>query len=182
MSPRPPPIDTTRTGCSHKNRLAAWLADDIPRVIMLDKVFNFVGWNGTVTAWGCRPSSNTCPTSGGQDAINGANWCTNAKYPPQEVTYDKAALTPLEVKSNKSIVGVGSAGVLRGVGLRLANGVKNVIIQNIHITQLNPKYIWGGDAITLAGTDMVWIDHCKVPSSNRSQVRSDGERTGGERC
>lgn len=26
---------------------------------------------------------------------------------------------------------------------------------------LNPQYVWGGDAITLDGTDKVWIDHCK---------------------
>jgi pectin lyase len=36
--------------------------------------------------------------------------------------------------------------------------VSNIIIQNIKITELNPHYVWGGDAITLAGTDMVWID------------------------
>lgn len=32
-----------------------------------------------------------------------------------------------------------------------------MIIQNIHITDLNPQYIWGGDAITIAGSDQVWI-------------------------
>lgn len=32
-----------------------------------------------------------------------------------------------------------------------------MIIQNIHITDLNPQYIWGGDAITVAGSDQVWI-------------------------
>jgi pectin lyase len=36
--------------------------------------------------------------------------------------------------SYRSIVGVGSAGVIRGKGLRIANGVTNVIIQNVHIT------------------------------------------------
>ena len=87
-----------------------------------------------------------------------------------KVTYDTAALTPLEVKSNKSIVGVGSAGVLRGIGLRLANGVQNVIIQNIHITELNPKYIWGGDALTLAGADRVWIDHNKFSLIGRQMI------------
>ena len=135
---------------------------------MLDKVFDFVGSAGKVTAQGCRPAFNTCPNNGGQDAINYINWCTASKYPGLQVTYDKVAQTPLEVKSNKSIVGVGSAGVLRGIGLRLVNGVKNVIIQNIHITQLNPQYVWGGDAITLAGTDMVWIDHCKVRFTDHS--------------
>lgn len=57
---------------------------------------------------------------------------------------------------------MGNKGVLRGVGLRLANGAQNVIIQNIHITELNPQYIWGGDALTLVGADRVWVDHCKV--------------------
>jgi pectin lyase len=63
----------------------------------------------------------------------------------------------LTVGSNKSIIGVGAKGVLRGKGLRMANGAKNVIIQNIHITDLNPQYIWGGDAITVDGSDLIWV-------------------------
>ena len=27
---------------------------------------------------------------------------------------------------------------------------------------LNPQYVWGGDALTLDGADQVWIDHNKV--------------------
>ncbi|PUU75777.1 pectin lyase fold/virulence factor [Tuber borchii] len=121
---------------------------------MLKKEYNFIGSQGTVTEAGCRPASNTCPNSGGQDAINGPSWCTKSSYPSIQVTYDKAGTTYIDVKSNKSIVGKGSAGVIRGIGLRIANGVSNVIIQNVHFTELNPKYIWGGDAITLAGSDM----------------------------
>lgn len=44
----------------------------------------------------------------------------------------------------------------------MANGVKNIIIQNVHFTEINPKYVWGGDAISIAGADMIWIDHVKV--------------------
>ena len=114
---------------------------------------------------GCRPASNTCGSSG-QDAINHASWCDNgnagAGSYAVKVTYDKAGVNPINVAPNKSIIGVGKAGVIRGKGLRIANGSKNVIIQNIHITELNPKYIFGGDAITLAGSDLVWIDHVKV--------------------
>lgn len=73
------------------------------------------------------------------------------------VTYDKAALNPLLVGPNKSIVGVGNKGVFSGKGLRVA-GTKNIIIQNVHITNLNPALIWGGDGIAVdAGGDMVWI-------------------------
>ncbi|KAI9051828.1 hypothetical protein LZ554_004090 [Drepanopeziza brunnea f. sp. 'monogermtubi'] len=92
--------------------------------------------------------------------------CTNgsagAGTYPIKVTYDKAGVSGINVGSNKSLIGIGSAGVIRGKGLRIANGAKNVIIQNIHITELNPQYIWGGDALTVDGADLVWIDHCKV--------------------
>ncbi|TVY46701.1 putative pectin lyase A [Lachnellula occidentalis] len=146
--------------------LTTWLTDDVARVIVLNKEYNFIGSEGSVTETGCRPASNTCPDNGGQDAINHADWCTNGNAGTGstdiEVTYDAAGVTPINLGSNKSIIGVGSAGVIKGKGLRIANGAENVIIQNIHITDLNPQYIWGGDAITVAGSDLVWIDHCKI--------------------
>ncbi|TVY18186.1 putative pectin lyase A [Lachnellula arida] len=146
--------------------LTTWLTDSTARVIALNKEFNFIGSEGTATETGCRPASNTCPDNGGQDAINQADWCTNGNAGTGatsiQVTYDKAGITPINVGSNKSLIGIGSTGVIRGKGLRIANGAKNVIIQNIHITELNPQYIWGGDAITVAGSDLVWVDHCKV--------------------
>jgi pectin lyase len=46
----------------------------------------------------------------------------------------------------------------------MANGAKNVIIQNIHITELNPQYIWGGDAITVDGSDLIWVGTSSQPS------------------
>ncbi|KAL3418072.1 pectin lyase [Phlyctema vagabunda] len=154
-------------------QLKSYLADDVARVIVLNKEFNFINSEGKTTETGCRPASNTCGSKG-QDAINKASWCTNgnagAGVKSISVTYDTAAQTPLEVKSNKSIVGVGSKGVLRGKGLRIANGAKNVIIQNIHITELNPQYIWGGDAITIAGSDLVWIDHVKISLIGRQMI------------
>lgn len=35
----------------------------------------------------------------------------------------------ITVNSNKSLVGQGSKGIIKGKGLRMANGVKNIIIQ-----------------------------------------------------
>ncbi|KAF2179080.1 polysaccharide lyase family 1 protein [Zopfia rhizophila CBS 207.26] len=152
------------------NELTSYLTDSTPRVIVLNKEYNFIGSEGETTEDGCRPDSNKCPGNGGQDAINGANWCTNSNYPSVKVTYDKAAISPINIKSNKSIIGEGNKGVIRGKGLRIANGAKNVIIQNIHITELNPQYIWGGDAITLVGTDQVWIDHVKTSLIGRQHI------------
>jgi pectin lyase len=53
-------------------------------------------------------------------------------------------------------------GIIKGKGLRIVNGAQNVILQNIQISDINPEYVWGGDAITLDGTDNVWIDHVTV--------------------
>ena len=42
--------------------------------------------------------------------------------------------------------------------------------RNIHITQLNPQYIWGGDAIAVDGADLIWIDHNKFSQIGRQMV------------
>lgn len=154
------------------NQLKEWLSDSTPRVILIDKEFDFIGSEETCTDCECCiPESNTCGTKG-QNAIKteGSDWC--GKYPTIKCTYDNAGLRGIDVASDKSIVGVGSEGVLKGKGLRLVNGAQNVIIQNIHITNLNPQYIWGGDAISLDGTDNVWIDHVKVSLVGRQMFVS----------
>ncbi|KAL0260703.1 hypothetical protein SLS55_004393 [Diplodia seriata] len=157
--------------------LISWLEDDTARTILVDKEFNFIGTEGTKSDTGCRPDSNTCPGNGGQDAINEANWCSSS-YPSVDVKYDQAAMSGIAVKSNKSLIGVGDKGVLKGKGLRLTGGVENVIIQNIHITDLNPQYIWGGDAITLAGSDKVWIDHNKFSLVGRQMIVTGYDKAG----
>lgn len=169
--------DATPVTPADIDELVSYLTDSEPRVILLDKTYDFSESEGIVTETGCRPSSNTCPGAGGQDAINGADWC-DSSMESVEVTYDVAATNPINIAGDKSIVGVGSAGVIKGKGLRLANGITNVIIQNIHITDLNPQYIWGGDALTLAGTDMVWIDHCTVSLIGRQMLVTGYDQAG----
>ncbi|KAJ5385830.1 hypothetical protein N7509_008371 [Penicillium cosmopolitanum] len=156
--------------------LTSWLTDSTPRTILIDKEFNFLGSKCSDCKC-CKPSSNTCGSSG-QNAIDldSSDWCGD--YPTLTCTYDKAALEGIDVASNKSIVGVGSSGILRGKGLRIRNGVSNVIVQNIHITELNPQYIWGGDAITLDGSDLVWIDHVKTSLIGRQHFVAGYEASG----
>ncbi|KAG8752701.1 hypothetical protein FRC11_008100 [Ceratobasidium sp. 423] len=72
------------------------------------------------------------------------------------VTYKKAGTSGLTVGSNKTILGKGTSS--KGKGLRLS-GSKNVIIQNIRISDINAQYVWGGDAIGLEGATNIWIDH-----------------------
>lgn len=113
-------------------------------------------------------------------------WCKNyqASSPTvSSITYDKAAWNAIKVQSNKSLVGQGSAGVIKGKGVYMANGVKNIIIQNVHFTEINPKYVWGGDAISISGADMIWIDHVKVrwTQSHRPHILHESRLTKSQR-
>lgn len=78
----------------------------------------------------------------------------------ETVTYYKAAKNPIKVGSNKTILGIGAKGIIKGKGLSFAG--KNVIVQNIQVSDLNHKYVWGGDALSFAGADLIWIDHVTV--------------------
>ncbi|RYP44301.1 hypothetical protein DL768_009226 [Monosporascus sp. mg162] len=150
--------------------LIKYLGDSSPRVIILDREFDFTGTEGTVTSSGCSPwgTGSAC-----QIAINKDGWCDN--YQPNapkvsRITYDKAGMLGITVASDKTLVGVGSKGVIKGKGLRMVSGVKNIIIQNVHITNLNPQFVWGGDAITIDGADLVWIDHVKTSLIGRQHI------------
>ncbi|CRK11441.1 hypothetical protein BN1708_010162 [Verticillium longisporum] len=123
-----------------------------------------------VTEMGCR-NKNVCTfLNGGQDWIKPD---CDSEQTPIQVTYDKAGTVGIIVGSNKSIIGVGNKGVLHGKGLRLKKGASNVIIQNIHIDNLNPQHIWGGDGISLEGQNNgVWIDHNKFTRVGRQMFVS----------
>lgn len=154
-----------------------WLGDSTPRVILIDKEFDFIGSEGTATSEGCERKD--CPVSaGGQDFIGTLSCSDRDKMTPvASIEYDVAGTKPMKVGSNKSLVGVGSEGVISGKGLTL-NGASNVIIQNIHFTNINPKSVWGGDGITLQNTDLIWIDHCKFSLTGRQFIVSGWDPAG----
>ncbi|PYH78618.1 pectin lyase-like protein [Aspergillus uvarum CBS 121591] len=157
-------------------QLKEWITDDVARTIMIDREWDFTRTEGTTTGKCCSTKTTTCPggTSKGQAWIQ--DHCDDGTW--ISCTYDNAAKSPLDVGSNKSIVGVGSKGVLKGKGLRVRGGNSNVIIQNIHITDLNPEYVWGGDALTLDGADKVWIDHNKFSLIGRQMIVSGWNKAG----
>jgi len=95
--------------------------------IVLKQTFDFTGTEGTKSEKGCAPwgTDSQCQT-----AISGADdWCSREQpdAPSVDVSYDVAATTAIDVQSDKTILGVGSAGVIKGKGLRLANGVNNIV-------------------------------------------------------
>lgn len=119
-------------------RLVSWLTDSTPRVILIDKEFNFIGSEGTTTGHACRGIDRCGADAGGQDTIK--DTCDDNEE-DIEATWDNAARSLIEIASDKSIVGVGDAGVIRGKGLSVSGGSSNVIIQNIHITVSRHFYL-----------------------------------------
>ncbi|CAE6339814.1 unnamed protein product [Rhizoctonia solani] len=94
---------------------------------------------GTVTGDGCIPW--TC-TPGAQIAINLNSWCDNDQpnAATTTVTYNKAGISGISVGSNKTLLGKGTAGWIKGKGLRIA-GSSNIIIQNVRFSDINAEYI-----------------------------------------
>ncbi|KAL4924523.1 polysaccharide lyase family 1 protein [Aspergillus undulatus] len=154
---------------STTDELVSYLGDDEPRVIVLTKTFDFTNSEGTTTTTGCSPWGTA---SGCQLAINKDGWCDNYQpdAPKTTITYNTAGMLGITVTSNKSLIGQGTAGVIKGKGIRIVNGAQNVIVQNIAITDINPQYVWGGDAITLNNVDLVWIDHVTTARIGRQHI------------
>jgi pectate lyase len=88
----------------------------------------------------------------------------------------------ISVKSNKSLIGVGNAAFLDGVGIEINNS-NNVVVRNLRVsltgvtTRTDKAGVYsstgdegmpqilvnGGDAISIAGTSKnIWIDHCEI--------------------
>lgn len=150
-------------------QLASWLGDSTPRVILLDKTYDFTDLEGSVTGSGCKPW--TC-SPGAQIAINLNGWCEreqkNSEVVPS-ITYKKAGLTPINVGSNKTLLGKGTAGWIKGKGIRIA-GSSNIIIQNVRFSDINAAFVWGGDALTIDGGKRIWIDHNYFKSVGRQFI------------
>lgn len=138
------------------DELKSYLTSDEAQVIVISGKFDFSGSEGTSDYDACNSYSCT-PDNGGQALLNTLNGCSTSTY---SVTLDTAAYQGINVASDKTLVGTDGA-TLYGKGLRFVD-VSNIIIQNIEITELNPQYVWGGDALSFSGTSNIWIDHVTV--------------------
>jgi pectin lyase len=119
--------------------LVSYLGDSSARVIVLQKTFDFTGTEGKTSGTGwyvnfsiivsikSLTTFRSAPWGTGaacQLAINKDNWCKNyqSSSPSAAVSYDNAGSIGITVASKKTLIGQGSAGVIKGKGLRMANG------------------------------------------------------------
>ncbi|OGM48560.1 pectin lyase F [Aspergillus bombycis] len=142
------------------DELKEWLTDDTPRVIVLDKEYDFTESEGTT-------SGTVCASWGTGDGCQKIIQDDCGDSPSSQATWYTAGTTGIDVASNKTILGDGDKGVMKGKGLRFRDGVSNIIVQNIEISDLNPEYVWGGDAIYFDGSDLIWIDHVTTARTGR---------------
>lgn len=151
--------------------LANYLSDDTARVILITKEFDFTG--ETASGSGCNRKSCSA-TDGGQFYLGELSCAaSDDNVAVSSIKYDTAGPAALKVGSNKSILGVGGKGVLKGKGLSLAKDAKNVIIQGLEFTNINPGVVWGGDALDFqGGNDGVWVDHNKFSLIGRMFIVS----------
>lgn len=138
------------------DELKEYLTSSDPQVIVISGELDFSGSEGTQSLEACD-SYDCTPDNGGQALLNTLNGCSTSTY---SVEIDTAAYQGINVASDKTLVGKDKA-TLNGKGLRFVDA-SNIIVQNIEITNLNPKYVWGGDALSFSGTKNIWIDHVTV--------------------
>ncbi|KAH7348169.1 pectin lyase fold/virulence factor [Pyrenochaeta sp. MPI-SDFR-AT-0127] len=152
------------------DELSKYLSDDVARTILINKTFDFTG--KTSTGAGCDKS--TCKVSSGGQFYLGDLSCGGSDMTAvSSITYDAAGTAPLGVGSNKSILGVGGKGVIKGKGLQVKKGASNIIIQGLELTTINPGIVWGGDALDFqGGNSKIWVDHCKFSLVGRMFVVS----------
>ncbi|KAG8946409.1 hypothetical protein FRC04_011855 [Tulasnella sp. 424] len=157
-------------------QLITYLSDSTARTIVLTKVFDFTTYYGTTTGPACKPWTCTNGATPQMLLSGSAGGCENLTT--YTVTYyTSGSKKNLVVNSNKTLLGQGSSAGMwvdihsllktlllkqrmnsKGIGLTM-NSVSNIIIQNIQITDINPQYVWGGDAIQMSGASKIWIDH-----------------------
>jgi pectin lyase len=146
--------------------------DDTPRVIEIDRTFDYTGSrlihnSPTTTETGCV--MRQCPAGVQSElALNTANFCSGRT--PAQVSYDNAGRSPLLVGANKTLQGRGRNAGIKGTGLSIKGGVRNVIVQNITLSDINAGVIWGGDALTIDNADGVWIDHNRFARIGRQMI------------
>ncbi|KAK7702823.1 hypothetical protein SLS64_009434 [Diaporthe eres] len=153
------------------NELSDLLQDPEPRVIVLDKTFDYTTALGTGVIDGCKPwgeLEDKCQVALGL----GGDWCNREKPDAPKVQgleFNKAGISPLWIRSHKTIIGEGDKGIVVGRSIRMM-GVENIIIQNVKFEKINEQYVWGGDGLDVWGSNNIWLDHITISRIGRQMV------------
>lgn len=125
----------------------------------------------------CRTSARTqvacpitCPNNSSETFYRvpvGTQTCTELGSANNATVNRSRNEARLNVASNKTVIGLGANSKVLGATFNLSNA-SNVILQNFTIEDVNPGLIEAGDAVTLANSNHIWLDHL------RTNLISDG--------
>lgn len=150
-------------------QLTAAVADNNARIIRVSGIIDYRTTEGTTTEPGCTYSDNYCSYNGKQEKIlDFSSYCSGRTL--YNITYDTAGKTPLDIGSNKTLIGVGANSGIKGKGIRMSGGVSNIIVRNLSITDINDGTIWAGDALTIDNASNIWIDHNYIARIGRQFI------------
>lgn len=157
-----------------------YCSDNTPRVIELASTIDFGDSEGTAQVQGCHANQIcTAPAKSEITLLTNPSFTHCDGKTKFNVTYKKAATRGLLVGSNKTLVGVGRSGAIKGKGLLLMGGVNNIIVRNLSFTDIGQGFVFGGDAITVSDASGVWIDHNYFARIGRQMiVTGTGDQTG----
>jgi pectate lyase len=161
---------------------SAGCTDNAPRTIKIASTIDFssaslVPVAGCLTPNAAAPDK-VCPAPKQREImLTAQDWqkpyCEG--QPTSTYAYDPVGTGGIRVGSNKTLLGVGASAGIKGRGLLLKQGVANVIIRNLSITDINEGKVWGGDALTITDASGVWIDHNRFARIGRQfLVTGDG--------
>jgi len=162
------------------NTSGGYCSDNTPRIIEVASTIDLTDTEGSAQGQGCY-ATQICSAPAKTEAT--------LKYSASDthcdgktminITYKKAATRGLLVGSNKTLVGVGRSGVIKGKGLLLMGGVSNIIVRNLSFTDIAQGLVFGGDGITVSDASRVWIDHNYFARIGRQMiVTGTGDQTG----
>ncbi|GLH77902.1 pectin lyase [Bradyrhizobium sp. SSBR45G] len=148
-----------------------------PRIIELVGVIDFTGRDGASARPGCD-YGKVCeaPFQTERLVSPGSNDTHCDGRPIRQISFDAAGVRPLAVGSNKTLIGLGANATIRGKGLTLRS-VRDVVIRNLTISDINAGIVFAGDALTLGNADHIWIDHDRFHNIGRQMIVGGYEPT-----
>ncbi len=143
--------------------------DTTSRIIQIATAIDYTGSEGSASDIGCYTIVCSAPYKSEALIVgsSGLPQCNGKET--SMIAYDVAGTKPLQVGSNKTIIGLTPDAAIKGKGWRVINA-HNVVIRNLTFSDINQGIVFGGDAISLENADRVWIDHNRFHNIGRQMI------------
>lgn len=149
------------------DNLKSLLKDSTPRVVVVPASWTIDCRTATKDISACEIPCDTIDcfasaTSGAGQykwrVLDNGNTCDDYYIGSAQVPRTRNE-SKIDVASNKTLLGLGAGATVQGCTLNL-KGSSNIIIRNLSLQNINYDLREAGDAITLDGSDHIWVDHC----------------------